>query len=174
MKAKKLILPLVATIVMGVGVTAYASTTDNVDSKNSTHVSTSTHKNEGNKTQNKTTSTDQHMGKGTQTQKNSSHQKSGLKKITGSRGYDFIKIILKEKLGMTDDEIQAGLDSGKTMHDLAIDKGMSEDEFKNALIEEKNKAIDKAISDGTITQDEGDSAKNIIKNNAANSNCSTN
>ena len=174
MKAKKLILPLVATIVMGVGVTAYASTTENVEGKNPTCVSTSTHKNEGNKTQNRTTSTEQHMGKGTQTEKSSSHQKAGLKKITGSRGYDFIKIILKEKLGMTDDEIQAGLDSGKTMHDLAIDKGMSEDDFKTALIEEKNKAIDKAISDGTITQDEGDLAKNIIKNNATNSDCSTN
>ena len=174
MKAKKLILPLVATIVLGVGVTAYASTPENTEGKNMTNVSTSTHQNEGKKGKNQATSTDQHVGKGTQTQKSSSHQKAGLKKITGSRGYDFIKIILKEKLGMTDDEIQVGLDSGKTMHDLAIDKGMSEDEFKNALIEEKNQAIDKAISDGTITQDEGDSAKNIIKNNAANSNCSTN
>jgi hypothetical protein len=95
----------------------------------------------------------------------STHQRVGLSKITGVRGYDYIESVLKNKLGMTDDEIEAGFNSGKTMYDMAKEKGMSEDDFKKALLEEKGRAIDKAVSDGTITKTEGDSAKDILKNN---------
>ncbi|MDS0526914.1 hypothetical protein NNC19_14575 [Clostridium sp. SHJSY1] len=98
----------------------------------------------------------------------SSHQKAGLKRATGMRGYDFTESILKNKLGMTDEEISNGLNSEKTVYDLAKDKGMSESDFKAAVLEEKNKAIDKAATDGTITKEEGDSIKETLKNNAEN------
>lgn len=96
---------------------------------------------------------------------NYTHQGVGLGRITGIRGYDYIKAVLKDKLGMTDEEITAGFNSGKTMYDLAEEKGMTEDEFKTALLEERNKAIDKAVADGTITSEEGASLKETLKNN---------
>ena len=88
--------------------------------------------------------------------------------VTGMRGYDYVESVLKDKLGMTDEEITAGLNSGKTMYDLAEEKGMTEDQFKTALLEERNKAVDKAVADGTITSEEGDSLKETLKNNIDN------
>ena len=85
--------------------------------------------------------------------------------ITGMRGYDYIESVLNNKLGMTDDEITDGLNSGKTIYDLAKEKGMTIDQFKTALLEEKTKAVDKAVADGNITSEEGDSLKETLKNN---------
>lgn len=93
------------------------------------------------------------------------HQRVGLARVTGVRGYDYIEAVLKDKLGMTAEEITAGLNSGKTMYDLAKEKGMSEDDFKAALLEERNQAIDTAVGTGTITKEEGVSMKETLKNN---------
>ena len=89
----------------------------------------------------------------------------GVGRITSMRGYDYVSSVLKDKLGMTDKEITDGLNSGKTMYDLAKDKGMTIDEFKTALVEEKSKSIEEAVSKGTITKAQGDSLKENIKNN---------
>ena len=126
MKAKKLIIALTMILTMGLGITAYASTTQS------------------------TTGT---------------HQRAGMMMVTGMRGYDYIESVLKDKLGMTDEEITAGLNSGKTLYALAKEKGMTEDQFKAALLEERNKAIDKAVADATITKEEGDSMKETLENN---------
>ncbi|AWK52558.1 hypothetical protein DIC82_16850 [Clostridium beijerinckii] len=126
MKTKKLIIALTMILTMGLGITAYASTTQS------------------------TTGT---------------HQRGGMMMVTGMRGYDYIESVLKNKLGMTDEEITIGLNSGKTMYALAQEKGMTEDQFKSALLEERNKVVDKAVADGTITNEEGVKLKETIKNN---------
>ncbi|MCE5219779.1 MAG: hypothetical protein LLF98_00535 [Clostridium sp.] len=133
MKSKKLILGLTMAITMGLGVTAYAASTEI-----------------------------------TTTSSTATHQRAGLGRITGVRGYDYVESILKNNLGMTDAEITAGLNSGKTMYTLAEEKGMTEDQFKAALLEERNKAVDKAVADGTITNEEGVSLKETLKNNLDN------
>jgi hypothetical protein len=135
MKAKKLILGLTMAITMGLGVTAYAASTDSLTNYN--------HQRAG-----------YNQGTG-----------AGLGRATGMRGYDYVETILKDKLGITDAEITAAFDAGKTMYDLAKEKGMTEDEFKTALLEERNKAIDKAVAAGTITIAEGDSIKETLKIN---------
>ncbi|BCZ44406.1 hypothetical protein psyc5s11_04730 [Clostridium gelidum] len=93
------------------------------------------------------------------------HQRVGMIMVTGMRGYDYVESVLKDKLSMTDEEITAGLNSGKTMYALAEEKGMTEDQFKVALLDERNKAVDTAIVDGTITNEEGASLKETLKNN---------
>ncbi|EKQ56176.1 MULTISPECIES: hypothetical protein [unclassified Clostridium] len=101
----------------------------------------------------------------TTTSTNYTHQQVGLARVTGIRGYDYVEAVLKNKLGMTDAEITAGFNSGKTMYDLAKEKGMTEDEFKAELLEERNQAIGKAVADGTITKEDGDSMKESLQNN---------
>ena len=96
------------------------------------------------------------------------HQRAGMMMVTGMRGYDYVESVLKDKLGMTDEEITSGLNSGKTMYDLAEEKGMTEDQFKAALLEERNKAVDKAVADGIITNEEGAKLKETLKNNLDN------
>ena len=129
MKAKKLIIALTMILTMGLGITAYASTTQ------------------------PTTGT---------------HQRAGMMMVTGMRGYDYVESVLKNNLGMTDEEITTGLNSGKTMYALAQEKGMTEDQFKAALLDERNSAVDKAVSDGTITNEEGANLKETLKNNLEN------
>lgn len=143
MKSKKLILALAMTITMGLGITTYAAT-----ESESTSTATVTTTN---------TSTISCQGAG-----------AGLGRVTGMRGYDYVEAVLKDKLGMIDEEITAGFNSGKTMYDLAKEKGMTEDELKTALLEERIKAIDKAVADGNITKEEGDSIKENLKNNMDN------
>lgn len=98
---------------------------------------------------------------------------TGIGKITGFRGYDIISNILKDK-GVTDSQITDSLKSGKTLHDIAEDKGISDDELKNSIIQEKTKIIDDAIAKGTITKEQGDAAKERIKENSANCTASGN
>ena len=129
MKAKKLIIALTMILTMGLGITAYASTT-----QSTTGI----------------------------------HQRAGMMMVTGMRGYDYVESVLKNKLGMTDEEITTGLNSGKTMYALAQEKGMTEDQFKAALLDERNSAVDKAVSDGTITNEEGANLKETLKNNLEN------
>lgn len=92
----------------------------------------------------------------------------GLGRITGMRGYDFMTNILKNKFGISDSDISTAKDSGKTMYDIAKDKGITEDQFKSAMVEEKTKAVDEAVKNGKLTKEQGEDIKANIKENSSN------
>ncbi|KAJ52937.1 hypothetical protein BD780_000308 [Clostridium tetanomorphum] len=92
----------------------------------------------------------------------------GLGRITGMRGYDSATSILKDKLKLTDEDITKAREAGKTLKDLALEKGMTEDEFNQAMIDSKSKAIDEAVKNSTITKEEGDTIKENLKSNINN------
>ncbi|MHC1684452.1 MAG: hypothetical protein AB6733_16070 [Clostridiaceae bacterium] len=93
---------------------------------------------------------------------------SGMGFATGQRGYESVEDVLKNKLGMTDSEIAEARNSGKTMYEIAKEKGLSEEDFKAALLEERYKTIDDAVEKGTITKEKGEEYKTQIKNNIDN------
>ncbi len=99
---------------------------------------------------------------------NTQKQRLGLGRITSMRGYDYTSNILKNKLSLTDEEITTARDSGKTIYDLALEKGLSQEDIKSALLEEKAKAIDAAVTKGTITKEEGDALKANLSTNIEN------
>ena len=99
---------------------------------------------------------------------NSKTLNTGMRSITGQMGYENVESVLKNKLGMNDSEITEARNSGKTMYEIAKEKGMSEEDFKSALLEEKYKAIDDAVAKGTTTKEQGEEYKTQIKNNMAN------
>ena len=68
---------------------------------------------------------------------NGTCQGAGFGRVTAMRGYDYVEAVLKNKLSLTDKEITDGFNSGKTMYDLAKEKGITEEQFKAALLEEK-------------------------------------
>ena len=103
----------------------------------------------------------------TATNSSPTHQTLGMNRITGVRGYDYVTSILKNKLGLTDKEITDGLNSGKTIYALATEKGMTKEQFQAALLEEKSKAIDEAVTKGTMTKEQGDALKSDLKANQA-------
>lgn len=93
------------------------------------------------------------------------HQRLGLNRITGIRGYDYVTSVLKNKIGLTDKQITDGLNLGKTVYDLAKEKGMTEEQFQAALLEERSKAIDEAVTKDNITKEQGDTLKENLKTN---------
>ena len=95
------------------------------------------------------------------------NKRLGLCKITGVRGYESMTSVLKDKAGVTDADITNARNSGKTLYALAEEKGLSSDELKAALIEEKSKAIDEAVKAGSITAEQGASLKESLKTNIA-------
>ncbi|UCC64429.1 MAG: hypothetical protein JSV36_05055 [Anaerolineae bacterium] len=60
---------------------------------------------------------------------------------------------LAEQLGMTVDELQAELEAGKTIAELAEEKGVDLDA---ARIEAMKERIQQAVEDGTMTQEQAD------------------
>lgn len=95
-------------------------------------------------------------------------QRLGLGRITSMRGYDYITNILKNKLGLSDADITNAANSGETPYDLATEKGMTEEQLKVSLLEERAKAIDAAVTKGTITKEEGETLKTNFKINIEN------
>jgi hypothetical protein len=91
---------------------------------------------------------------------------AGLGKIAGFRGFDIITNILKGK-GVTDAEISDAANSGKTIYSLAEEKGITTDQLKNSILEEKIKVIDDAVANGTLTKEQGDISKSRITENIA-------
>jgi hypothetical protein len=95
-------------------------------------------------------------------------QRLGLGRITSIKGYEYITSILKDKLDLSDADITNALNSGKTPYDLAAEKGMTQDELKKSLLEERTKAIDAAVTDGTITKEAGEDLKAKLNTNMEN------
>ncbi len=65
-----------------------------------------------------------------------------------------------EKLGMTAKELQARLDDGDTLLQIAEEKDMTVKEFRAAMREARTKAIDQAVADGKLTEKQGEWMKN--------------
>jgi len=93
------------------------------------------------------------------------HQALGMARATGIRGYDYVTTVLKNKLGLTDKQITDELNSGKTVYELAKEKGISQETFQAALLAEKSKAVDASVTKGTITKEEGTTLKKNLKTN---------
>ncbi|MCY6356548.1 hypothetical protein [Clostridium sp. ZS2-4] len=138
MKKKNILAALMLSLTLGLGATAYASVTATEPAAPST--STNTTASSG----------------------------IGLKRVTGFRGYDFVTSVIKEKLNVTEEDINNARAKGKTISEFAEEKGLSHDDFQAALIESKNKAIDEAVTKGTISKEDGEAYKKAIKENAAN------
>lgn len=96
-----------------------------------------------------------------------SPQGLGLGRITGIRGYEFITPVLNQ-FGITRIDIANARNSGKTLYDLAEEKGISQDQLKSAIYGERAKAVDNAVSKGTITKEQGDTIKANLKINMDN------
>lgn len=68
-----------------------------------------------------------------------------------------------ERLGISKQDLDAGIKSGKTLFDIAKEKGHSESEVKNMMIEEKIKYIDSEVQKNTISKEKGEEIKTRFK-----------
>lgn len=106
--------------------------------------------------------------KGDSTSMNADCAGMGIRSATGKRGFEFVTDVLKNKFKVTDEEIQNGRSSGKTLNDVATDKGVTQEQLRDAMVEEKVKSIDEAIAEGKVSKEEGEALKTRIRENAQN------
>ena len=70
--------------------------------------------------------------------------------------HDDMVAYLAEKLGLTIDELNARLNAGDTVSQIANEKGLTVSEFRTLMLEARSQAIDKAVAAGTLTQAQAD------------------
>ncbi len=73
--------------------------------------------------------------------------------------HDYMEEAMAEKLGVTVDELNTQLKDGKSILDIAAEKGMTVAEFQTMQKDAMTSAIDKALAAGEISQNQADAMK---------------
>ncbi len=76
--------------------------------------------------------------------------------IEGSPLYEYMTSALAEAFGLSPEELQALHDEGTTLMEYATEQGMSEAEFQAAMEDARSTALQQAVADGVITQEQAD------------------
>ena len=66
--------------------------------------------------------------------------------------HDYVEQALADKLGMTEAQIEAEQAKGKSLSQIAIDKGTAQADVTALLTEVHKTALAKAVTDGLLTQ----------------------
>lgn len=61
-----------------------------------------------------------------------------------------------EKLELSATDLEARLDKGETLYQVAASQGISSEQFTAMLTEVRGQVLDQAVKDGTITQEQAD------------------
>jgi hypothetical protein len=70
--------------------------------------------------------------------------------------HDEMVTVLAGKLGLTETDLNAKLEAGETIADLASDKGLTVVEFRQMMLDARAEALDLAVKNGTLTQEQVD------------------
>lgn len=92
----------------------------------------------------------------------------GFNRNFGKRGYDIMRDALASKLGISTEEIDTMREEGKNFYDIAKEKGLTDEDIKTIMKDERIKLVDEALSSGKITQEEADQIKAKINENVDN------
>ena len=77
---------------------------------------------------------------------------------TGQEGpmHEYMLAAMAEALDMSVEDLQAELDAGKTMWQVAEAKGLSLEEFQTLMADARSEALKQAVEAGTLTQEQAD------------------
>ena len=70
--------------------------------------------------------------------------------------HDYMISAYSEALGIPAADLEARLDAGETMSQVALSTGLTLDEFRALMIDVRSQAIDQALNDGVLTQAQAD------------------
>lgn len=82
----------------------------------------------------------------------------------GGRG-GFSPTVVAKALGISEDELRTAQQDGKTIADLASEKGVALDTIIDAIIADETTRLDQAVTDGKITQEQADQRLSDLKSN---------
>ncbi|MBE0695731.1 MAG: hypothetical protein IH586_02300, partial [Anaerolineaceae bacterium] len=82
----------------------------------------------------------------------------GQAMMGGEQGamHEYMEAALAEKLGLTVQALEDLNDQGQTFWQIAEAKGFTVDEAQQMMLDARNIATDKAVKDGTLTQEQAD------------------
>ena len=140
MKKKNFIIALAMTFVIGLGATAYAASNNGNSAPNSANG----------------------YGNGACMPGGG----YGMGRLEGFSGQDILSGLLKSK-GVTDEEITAARDSGKSFVELLNERGITNEEISSYMLTQRTKIIDEAIAAGKITEAQGKVMKERMAENSA-------
>ncbi|MGB8982739.1 MAG: hypothetical protein WCC12_12755 [Anaerolineales bacterium] len=97
----------------------------------------------------------------------------------GQAGYgwmhDYVEQSLAAKLGLTEKQVEDQLAAGKTMYQIALDDGITQDDLATFMNDVHKDAFAKAVKDGVITQERADwmlqRMQNMYQNGYGAGNC---
>lgn len=70
--------------------------------------------------------------------------------------HDVMIQVFADELGLTVEGLETRLTNGETMFDIASAQGMTVEEFQTLMTTAREQAIDQAVADGTLTQEQAD------------------
>ncbi len=70
--------------------------------------------------------------------------------------HDYMTAAFADQLNVSVDEINERLASGEHMVDIALEQGLTVEEFRALMVDVRAQAIDQALADGVITQEQAD------------------
>ncbi len=86
-------------------------------------------------------------------------------------GYrDQMHAAIAKALGMSVDDFNAALASGKTAWQIAQEKGFSAEQFRAAMLQARSEVLAQAVKDGTLTQAQADAMLGHMKQGAGQGN----
>jgi hypothetical protein len=70
--------------------------------------------------------------------------------------HTYMVAAVADKLGLTVDEVNTRIAAGETMYDIAIAEGITAEDFPTFMTDVRAAALDAAVKDGVITQEQAD------------------
>lgn len=70
--------------------------------------------------------------------------------------HDGMIAVYAQALGMTVEDLNARLTAGETVSQIAAEKGLTVEQFSAMMADARSQAIDQAVKDGTLTQEQAD------------------
>jgi hypothetical protein len=70
--------------------------------------------------------------------------------------HDYMVGALAEAFGLEPEDIEAGHAAGQTLWQIAQEKGISAEDFRTLMIDARTKALNQAVADNVITQEQAD------------------
>ena len=82
----------------------------------------------------------------------------GYRSSDGQYGpmHEYMEKAFAKALGIKEDDLEAALASGKTMWQVAEEKGMTAEAFQKVMVEARTNAFKQMVADGVITQAQAD------------------
>lgn len=70
--------------------------------------------------------------------------------------HDYMIAAYSEALGIPVAELEARLEGGETMAEIALSEGLTFEQFRTLMVDVRTQAIEQALSDGVLTQEQAD------------------